>query len=41
MSIPEPGRISVEEYLDWETQQQLRYEYINGDVLARTGDSSQ
>ena len=34
---PEPSRLSREEYLEWEPQQELRYEYINGELLAMTG----
>jgi Uma2 family endonuclease len=29
--------MTVEEYLEWEAKQELRYEYINGDILAMTG----
>ncbi len=29
--------ISPPEYLDWESQQPVKYEYINGEVLAMTG----
>ncbi len=39
IATPEPIKMSVEEYLDWEVRQELRYEYVNGDVLARTGGS--
>ena len=31
--------LSPDEYLDWEQKQELRYEYINGEVLAMTGGS--
>lgn len=34
---PQPQKISIEEYLDWEPLQDFRYEYINGEVLAMTG----
>lgn len=30
-------RFSPDEYLDWEEQQQIRYEYVNGEVYAMTG----
>jgi Uma2 family endonuclease len=30
-------KMTVEEYLEWEAKQELRYEYINGDILAMTG----
>lgn len=29
--------MTVEEYLEWEAQQELRHEYINGEVIAMTG----
>lgn len=30
-------KITIEEYLDWEPQQNCRYEYVNGEVFAMTG----
>ena len=33
----EPSRMSIKEYLEWEPQQDLRHEYINGEVFAMTG----
>jgi Uma2 family endonuclease len=37
--IANPGlpRMSPEEYLAWEAEQPLRYEYLNGEVIAMTG----
>lgn len=35
-SIPS-SRLTAAEYLVWEPQQELRYEYINGDIVAMTG----
>ncbi len=32
-----PPRMSINEYLEWEPQQDLRHEYINGEVFAMTG----
>lgn len=32
-----PERITIEEYLEWEPQQDVRYEYVNGEVFAMTG----
>jgi Uma2 family endonuclease len=29
--------MSIKEYLEWEPQQEIRYEYINGEVFAMTG----
>lgn len=34
-----PSRMTVEEYLAWEPRQELRYEYVNGDIVAMTGGS--
>nr|RNJ65346.1 MAG: Uma2 family endonuclease [Leptolyngbya sp. IPPAS B-1204] len=34
---PQPQFMTPQEYLDWEEQQPLKYEYINGEVLAMTG----
>lgn len=31
--------MTVEEYLDWEPKQELRYEYIDGEIFAMTGGS--
>ncbi|BAY90757.1 MULTISPECIES: Uma2 family endonuclease [unclassified Tolypothrix] len=33
----QPPKMTVEEYLAWESQQDLRYEYVNGEVFAMTG----
>ena len=35
-SAPLP-QMSAAEYLDWESRQELRYEYINGEIVAMTG----
>ncbi len=38
IAIPqEPQKMTIEEYLEWEPQQELRYEYVNGEVFAMTG----
>ncbi|NEP08476.1 MAG: Uma2 family endonuclease, partial [Okeania sp. SIO4D6] len=29
-------KMSPEEYLQWEAKQELRYEYIDGEILAMT-----
>ncbi len=34
---PQPQKMTIEEYLFWELDQELRYEYINGEVFAMTG----
>jgi Uma2 family endonuclease len=33
----EPSKMTIEEYLDWESRQDIRYEYVNGEVFAMTG----
>ncbi|MEH2176713.1 Uma2 family endonuclease [Nostoc sp.] len=35
----QPPKMTVEEYLEWEPQQDLRYEYANGEVFAITGST--
>jgi Uma2 family endonuclease len=35
-SAPSP-KMTAAEYLDWEPQQELRYEYIDGNIVAMTG----
>ncbi|MCL1463359.1 Uma2 family endonuclease [Argonema galeatum] len=37
VASPEPKYMSPQEYLDWEEQQPIKYEYINGEVFAMTG----
>lgn len=40
IAIPEqPQKITIEEYLEWEPLQDVRYEYVNGEVFAMTGDT--
>ena len=34
---PQPQKISIQQYLDWEPLQDCRYEYVNGEVFAMTG----
>ncbi len=33
----QPKKMTIEEYLEWESQQDIRYEYVNGEVFAMTG----
>ncbi|BAZ00924.1 hypothetical protein NIES37_49220 [Tolypothrix tenuis PCC 7101] len=33
----QPQKMTIEEYLAWEPLQDLRYEYVNGEVFAMTG----
>jgi Uma2 family endonuclease len=37
IASPQPAKMTVEAYLDWETRQPLRHEYINGETIAMTG----
>jgi len=30
-------KMTAEEYLEWEAKQELRHEYIDGEILAMTG----
>lgn len=39
IAIPQSPKMSVEAYLAWEPSQELRYEFVNGEVLAMTGGS--
>jgi Uma2 family endonuclease len=35
--FPQTPKMTVEEYLEWEPQQEIRYEYCDGEVFAMTG----
>ncbi|MBW4642822.1 MAG: Uma2 family endonuclease [Goleter apudmare HA4340-LM2] len=37
IATPQPQKMSIEQYLEWEPLQDYRYEYINGEVFAMTG----
>lgn len=37
IATPQPHKMTVEAYLEWEPRQEQRHEYINGEVLAMTG----
>lgn len=37
IAIPDKNFLSPQQYLDWEVQQPIRYEYVNGHVYAMTG----
>jgi Uma2 family endonuclease len=37
IATPQPSQMSVDAYLDWEPQQEMRYEYVNGEIYAMTG----
>ncbi|NJR75297.1 MAG: Uma2 family endonuclease, partial [Scytonema sp. CRU_2_7] len=34
IATPQPQKMSIEQYLEWEPLQDYRYEYINGEVFA-------
>jgi Uma2 family endonuclease len=36
-SPQKPLKMTVEEYLKWESQQEVRHEYVNGELFAMTG----
>lgn len=36
---PQPPKMTIEEYFLWELDQEVRYEYIDGEVFAMTGGS--
>lgn len=37
IATPQPPKITVEAYLEWEPRQEFRYEYVDGEVYAMTG----
>jgi Uma2 family endonuclease len=38
IAIPQQlAKMTIEEYLAWELDQDIHYEYINGEVFAMTG----
>ena len=39
VALPDRPWISIAEYLQWEAQQDLKYEYVDGEVYAMTGGS--
>lgn len=39
IATPDSPKMTVEQYLEWEPQQELRYEYVDGEVVAMTGGS--
>jgi len=34
-----PQKMTVDEYLEWEAKQEIRHEYVNGEIFAMTGGS--
>ena len=36
-SSQQPVKMTVEKYLEWEAQQEIRHEYVNGELFAMTG----
>jgi Uma2 family endonuclease len=39
IAVPEPQYLTPQDYFEWEAQQELRYEYFDGNVFAMTGGS--
>ncbi|MGB3787361.1 MAG: Uma2 family endonuclease [Phormidesmis sp.] len=37
IAIPQPRRMTAKEYLEWESQQEIRHEYCDGEVFAMAG----
>ncbi|MGB3137786.1 MAG: Uma2 family endonuclease [Nodosilinea sp.] len=37
IATPHPQPMTAQDYLTWESQQELRYEFVDGDVFAMTG----
>ena len=37
VSPQQPLKMAIAEYLEWESQQEVRHEYVNGAVFAMTG----
>jgi len=37
IATPQPQKMAVEAYLDWEPRQELRYEFVSGEVFTMTG----
>ncbi|NJN03951.1 MAG: Uma2 family endonuclease [Leptolyngbyaceae cyanobacterium SL_1_1] len=37
IATPQPQAMTAQDYLTWETQQELRYEFVDGTVFAMTG----
>jgi Uma2 family endonuclease len=37
IAVPNNPRISPDKYFEWEAKQEIRYEYINGEVFAMAG----
>ena len=34
-----PQKMTVDEYLEWEARQEIRHEYVDGEIFAMTGGS--
>ncbi|MEB3125182.1 MAG: Uma2 family endonuclease [Synechococcales bacterium] len=37
IAVPDSRKLSPDEYFEWEARQEVRYEYINGEVFAMAG----
>ncbi|ACC82852.1 hypothetical protein [Nostoc punctiforme] len=41
VASPDRNYMSPQEYLEWEERQEIKYEYIDGEVFAMTGETLQ
>lgn len=39
IATPQPSSMTIAEYLEWEPLQEIRYEYVEGTIIAMTGGS--
>ncbi|MEM6598631.1 MAG: Uma2 family endonuclease, partial [Cyanobacteria bacterium P01_C01_bin.69] len=37
IASPQPRQMTADEYLEWESRQEIRYEYCHGEVFAMSG----
>lgn len=37
VAVPEQQYLTLQDYLDWEAKQSIKYEYVDGEVFAMTG----
>jgi Uma2 family endonuclease len=37
IASPYPPKMTIEEYLEWEAHQEIRHEYVHGEIFAMTG----
>ncbi|MBW4507924.1 MAG: Uma2 family endonuclease [Scytonematopsis contorta HA4267-MV1] len=39
VTVPQPNYMTPQDYLEWEKRQEIKYEYVNGEVFAMTGST--